>query len=94
MNMAWALLMVYAFPDTPRNAKFPLQSDRSKAINRVRDNQMGVKNNNFKVIKAPECLVDPLTWILVLMQVTAAIPNGGITSVSAVLLVKSAKSRC
>ncbi|UPL00204.1 hypothetical protein LCI18_011138 [Fusarium solani-melongenae] len=73
-------------PDTPMSAKFLKKEDRKKAISRVQENKTGIKNNKFKVDQALDSLRDPLCLLIFLLQVTAAIPNGGITNFSSLII--------
>lgn len=61
------------------------KEDRVKAIVRVKENMTGIKNDNFQWKQCREALFDSNAWLLVLIQLCANIPNGGIHSVSIAL---------
>lgn len=63
------------------NAKFLSPEDRIKAIERVQENMTGIKSNTWKPKQSIEALLDIKVWLLVLIQLSAQIANGGITSV-------------
>uniref|UniRef100_A0A0B7KN60 Major facilitator superfamily (MFS) profile domain-containing protein n=2 Tax=Bionectria ochroleuca TaxID=29856 RepID=A0A0B7KN60_BIOOC len=86
INLLWGLSMVYIFPDTPMTSRFLNKQDRKKAITRVQENKTGIKNNIFKIDQALISLKDPLCLLIFLLQVTAAIPNGGITNFSSLII--------
>ncbi|KAF4462350.1 major facilitator superfamily transporter [Fusarium albosuccineum] len=86
INMVWGLSMIYLFPDTPMTAWFLNKEDRKKSISRVQENKTGIKNNKFKVDQAIDSIKDPLCLLIFLLQVTAAIPNGGITNFSSLII--------
>ncbi|RSL77576.1 hypothetical protein CEP51_008963 [Fusarium floridanum] len=70
----------FFLPDVPTTAWFLSQNDRSKVITRVRENMTGIKSNEFKWPQCREALLDVKTWFVVLIQLCANIPNGGVHS--------------
>lgn len=73
--------MVFFLPDTPMNARFLSQEDRVKAVERVQENMTGIKNNTWKTSQTIEALLDIKVWLLVLIQLSAQIANGGVHGV-------------
>ena len=67
-------------------AWFLNNEERSMAVERVRENKTGIKNDKWKTCQIVEALTDPKAWLLVSIQMCCNIPNGGITSVSYILL--------
>jgi ACS family allantoate permease-like MFS transporter len=54
--------MLFAIlPDTPMNAWFLSREDRIKAVERVRHNMTGIKNNEWKKSQVIKALFDPKT---------------------------------
>lgn len=80
--MAWGITTLFILPDIPGKAIFLSEEDRRKAIIRVQENMTGIKNNKVKWDHVQEALVDPKSWLLVLIQLCSTIPNGGVASVS------------
>lgn len=75
--------MVYFFlPDTPMAARFLNEQDRIKAVQRVQENKTGIKNNEWKLPQAIEATLDIKIWLLVIIQLTTNVANGGVQSVS------------
>ena len=62
-------------------ARFLSREDRVKAVVRVRENMTGIRNNTFQWAQCREALLDSKAWLLVLIQLCANIPNGGLHSV-------------
>lgn len=62
-------------------AWFLSKGDRVKAIVRVKENMTGIKNDTFRWKQCREALLDSNAWLMVLIQLCANIPNGGIHSV-------------
>ncbi|KAJ5219524.1 Major facilitator superfamily transporter [Penicillium chermesinum] len=81
VTIVWALCTILLLPDTPSNAWFLTTSDRAKAVTRVQENLTGVKSDHFNWAQCREAFADMKTWFLVLIQVGANIPNGGVSAV-------------
>lgn len=74
-------------PDNQLNARFLSKDDRRLAVERVRINQQGIGNKNFKMYQLKEALVHPMTWAFSFYAITANIPNGGISNFFSQLIV-------
>lgn len=81
ITIVWAVSLFYTLPDTPMNARFLSKEDRIKAIERVKDNLTGIKNNRWKKHQAIDALTDPKSWFIFFIGLCCNIPNGGITGV-------------
>lgn len=64
------------------NTRFLSKMDRIKAIERVKDNMTGIKNNQWKKDQVLDALTDPKSWFIFFITLSCNIPNGGITGVS------------
>lgn len=63
------------FPDSPITARFLTLEERKIAIERIKVNQTGIGNKQFKVDQVVECLKDPKTWLFALYSCLHNIPN-------------------
>lgn len=63
-------------------ARFLKESDRAKAVERVQENKTGIKNDVWKLSQAIEATTDIKIWLLVLIQMSTNVANGGVQSVS------------
>ncbi|KAL4973529.1 major facilitator superfamily domain-containing protein [Aspergillus desertorum] len=86
ITIAWAFVLFWWLPDTPMNARFLNEEDRRKAITRVNENMTGIKNDKFKLEQFIEALFDIKCWILVLIQITCSIPNGGVSNFGSIII--------
>ena len=50
ITVAWGLFVVYWLPDSPMKAKGWSEEDKRLITERVRKNQTGIQNKEFKVI--------------------------------------------
>lgn len=74
-----------SLPDTPAKARFLSPEQRVQAVDRIRSNETGMKDNHFKWDQVWEAMTDIKVWLLVLYQLANSIPNGALTSVCIVL---------
>ncbi|ERT01980.1 hypothetical protein HMPREF1624_00275 [Sporothrix schenckii ATCC 58251] len=84
---AVGVVFLWIMPDNQMNARFLTEEERMQAIERIRVNQQGIGNKNFKMYQLKEALTDPVVWALVFYGLVADIPNGGITNFFSQLIV-------
>ncbi|KAK5995439.1 putative transporter [Cladobotryum mycophilum] len=83
-----SVAMFYWMPDSPTEAKFLTDEDKVIAIERLRNNQMGVMSREWRYPHVVETLVDMKTWLWVVMIFCISVPSNGI-SVFGPLIIKS-----
>lgn len=81
MTLAWAAVLLWYLPNAPNTARFLTEKERVQAVNRIRSNQTGMKDNHFQWKQVWEAMTDIKVWLLVLFQLANAIPNGAFTTV-------------
>ncbi|KAH9223914.1 major facilitator superfamily domain-containing protein [Leptodontidium sp. 2 PMI_412] len=86
ITIVWAVSLFYTLPDTPMNARFLSKEDRIKAIERVKENLTGIKNNRWKKHQAIDALTDPKSWFIFFIGLCCNIPNGGITGFGSIVI--------
>lgn len=82
LTLSWSVTVYFFLPDTPMNARFLKEEDRIKAVERVQENKTGIKNNAWKLVQAVEATTDIKIWLLVVIQMSTNVANGGVQSVS------------
>ncbi|RDW74803.1 hypothetical protein BP6252_05945 [Coleophoma cylindrospora] len=65
-TVAWSIIVFLFLPDSPLNAKFLNERQRSIAIERLRANRTGIKSSQFKWHQVREALRDPQVWMITL----------------------------
>ncbi len=66
--MSWVLVIVLLFlPDLPVQARWASAEDKVKSVERVRKNDQGIKQKNWRPEQAWEFFRDPLSYLLFLM---------------------------
>jgi len=65
----------FFFPDSPTTAWFLTPEERVIAVLRIKVNQSGVENKQFKTHQMFEALTDPKTWLFALFAALANVTN-------------------
>jgi sugar phosphate permease len=82
ITLVWAVVLLIFLPDTPDKARFLDEPQQTQAVDRIRSNQTGMKDNHFKWDQVREVVQDPNVLLLMVYQLTFSIPNGAHTTVS------------
>ena len=69
------------------NCRWLDERERLLAIERVKENEQGIGNRQYKWYQLREVFVDPHFWALFLYGILNDIPNGGLTNFFSVLIV-------
>lgn len=86
VTLLWAGVLLWFLPDTPQTARFLTPEEREMAVNRVRENQTGIKENHWKWGQAFEAMTDAKVWLIVLYQLANSVPNGAITTFNSLVI--------
>lgn len=74
---SWGIVLFIFLPDSPVNARLLNQRQRRIAVERLRENQTGVENKQFKFYQVKEAFLDYKLYLLFFLAVVGNIPNGG-----------------
>ena len=79
--------MAFLFlPETPENAGFLTEQEKSCIRMRLREDQAGTGAKVFRWRAVPAAVMDLQTWLLMLLTVLVLIPSGMITTFSSMLI--------
>lgn len=67
-------------------AKCYSEEDKKLMIERVRSNQTGIQNKQFRAYQIKEALLDPQIWCYCLIQITTTLPTSGLGSFSQIVI--------
>ncbi|KAG9008332.1 hypothetical protein FRB94_013378 [Tulasnella sp. JGI-2019a] len=82
----WAIVLLFILPNSPATSVFLTRDERLMACARLRKNQTGVENRNFKMSQVIEAFTDIKTWLFFLLGFVGNIPNGGISNFSTLII--------
>ncbi|KAJ7904341.1 major facilitator superfamily domain-containing protein [Mycena olivaceomarginata] len=87
LTFVWGLFVLWWLPDSPMRATCWSPEDRLLIAERVRKNETGIQNREFKRYQAWEAFKDPTVWLVTLISFTNALPTGGLGAFSNLILV-------
>lgn len=61
-------------------------AEKIAAIERVRENNTGIENKQFKLNQVVECLRDPQVLLLCFITIAASVPNGAVGSFQSIII--------
>lgn len=74
----WAGWIAFLLPDSPMRAKCFTEEEKRLLVERVRRNEMGIQNKEYKRYQVVEALTDPLVWCLFSLILVANLVIGGL----------------
>ncbi|KAJ3790514.1 major facilitator superfamily domain-containing protein [Lentinula aff. detonsa] len=86
ITFVWGIFVAWWLPDSPMRAKCFSPEDRILMAERVRKNQTGLQNREFKMYQAVEALGDPIVWSVTLISFTNGLPTGGLGAFSNLII--------
>ncbi|KIY73759.1 MFS general substrate transporter [Cylindrobasidium torrendii FP15055 ss-10] len=88
LTFAWGIFVLWWLPDSPMRATCWSEEDRHLIAERVRKNDTGIQNREFKKEQAFEAFKDLTVWSVTLISFTNALPTGGIGAFSNIILTE------
>ncbi|KAF8756394.1 MFS general substrate transporter [Rhizoctonia solani] len=86
ITFLWGLFVLWWLPDSPMRARCFSPEDRVLMVERVRANETGIQNKEFKRYQALEALKDVKTWCFYIISFTNALPTGGLGAFSNLII--------
>ena len=68
LTLIWSICIFLFLPDSIMKAKCWSEEDKVLLVERLRENELGVQNRQFKMEQAKEAALDPVVWIMFTMQ--------------------------
>lgn len=84
--VAWGIVMLVVLPDSPITTSYLTPRQRTIMINRLRENQTGIENREFKMRQFVEALTDFKVHLFFLIAFFQAIVNGGVTNFGTLII--------
>ena len=86
ISVIFGLFVWFWMPDSPMRAKCFTEQEKHEMVERVRDNQTGMQNREFKMYQAWEGLKDPQTWGYGLIALCTTLPTSGLGAFANVII--------
>lgn len=85
-TVLYGALMFFILPDSPADASWLSDREKVVAIERLRDEKLGIENKHWKWGQALEAVMDWKNWILWFFFIAVNIPNGGLISFTTIII--------
>ena len=86
VSVFFGLFVGWWMPDSPMRAKCFTEQDKHLMVERLRSNQTGVQNRQFKWEQVKEALLDPQIWGYALVQLCTTLPTSGLGSFQGIII--------
>lgn len=80
ITVVYSVLVWFFLPDSPMTARFLQGDDKLVAIERLRANNQGIENDEWKWKHVKEAALDLKTWLWAAMMFVISVPSGGIST--------------
>jgi len=82
----WGLFVMYWMPDSPMRAKCFSEEDKHLMVERVRINQTGIQNRQFRREQMWEAFKDPQTWCYCGIAIFTTLPTSGLGAFANIII--------
>lgn len=82
----WAVFIGWWLPDSPMKAKCFTEDEKRLLVERVRANETGIQNREYKRYQVLEAVTDPIIWCYVMLQITSTLVIGGLGVFSGLII--------
>ncbi|CAK7221644.1 hypothetical protein SEUCBS140593_004635 [Sporothrix eucalyptigena] len=86
ISIFFGLFVGWWMPDSPMRAKCFSEEDKVLMIERVRENQTGIQNREFKREQVVEALLDPQCWGYALIALCTTLPTSGLGAFQGIII--------
>ncbi|KAJ9602289.1 hypothetical protein H2200_013144 [Cladophialophora chaetospira] len=85
ITVALGTVVFLVLPDSPMASRFS-HNEKVLAIERLRENRTGIENKTFKREQFFETMLDPRTWLIVVIVIAGNVPTGACGTYSSTLI--------
>ncbi|GAM37799.1 MFS allantoate transporter [Talaromyces pinophilus] len=86
ITMSFGILFSIFFPDSPKKARFLTEREKLIAVERLRENNIGITNRKFKWLQARAAMLDYTVWLLGANMFVIALSNAAIQSYGGLII--------
>lgn len=85
VTFIWGIALWWLFPESPQHAKGFDEQEHELLLERVRQNNAGMENKQFKPYQVREALVDYQLWAIIIMSTVSTTGSGAISSFGSIV---------
>lgn len=86
ISVIFGVWVGFWMPDSPMRAKCFTEQEKTDMVERVRDNQTGMQNREFKWYQFKEGLLDPQVWAYCMVSLTTTLPTSGLGAFANIII--------
>ncbi|KAK3323240.1 major facilitator superfamily transporter [Cercophora scortea] len=86
ISVLYGIFVGWYMPDSPMRAKCFTEEEKRLMVERVRDNQTGLQNRQWKWDHVVEALKDPQVWGYALIAMTTTLPTSGLGAFQGIII--------
>lgn len=86
ISVIFGVWVGFWMPDSPMRAKCFTEQEKLEMVERVRDNQTGMQNREFKWYQFKEGLMDPQVWAYCMVSLTTTLPTSGLGAFANIII--------
>ncbi|KAJ5087162.1 hypothetical protein N7456_010778 [Penicillium angulare] len=86
LSVLWGIFVICYMPDSPMRAKCFSEEDKHLMVERLRSNQTGIQNREFRSYQVWEALRDPQTWCYCCIQIFTTLPTSGLGAFAGIIM--------
>ena len=86
ISVIYGFFVGWWMPDSPMRAKCWSENDKRLMVERVRDNQTGIQNREFKKDQLYEAFKDPQVWGYSLIALCTTLPTSGLGAFQGIII--------
>lgn len=84
-TLLWSIVLWFVFPGSPHTAKGFTEEERKLVLERVRSNNAGVENRQFKWYQVQEALCSYQFWFIFFLSMLSTVGNGAATTFGSII---------
>jgi sugar phosphate permease len=86
ISVLYGIVLIIVMPDSPMRAKCFTEEEKHLMVERVRSNQTGLQNKQFRAYQVKEALLDPQTWCYCAIQIFTTLPTSGLGAFANIII--------
>lgn len=86
ISVLWGIFVIWYMPDSPMRAKCFSEEDKHLMVERLRSNQTGIQNKQFRAYQMWEAFRDPQLWCYCAVQIFTTLPTSGLGAFAGIIM--------